>query len=86
MRKLVAKPFILARVALPPWQKSFEVLGGRGFGQFGEQMRKVRIRLQIAGLGGFNERIQARAGGGARPCLAREPVFASNPPGDILCE
>jgi hypothetical protein len=54
------------------------VIGGRGFGQFGEQVREVRVRLDAARLGGFDDRIQPRAGRGAGDCLAKEPVFSSD--------
>ena len=59
-----------------PGQEGFEVICDRGFRQFGEQVREVRVRLDAARLGGLDERVQARAGRRADDCLAKEPVFS----------
>jgi hypothetical protein len=69
-----AETVIILRI---PGKESFEVLGGRGSGQLGEQMREIRVRLDAAGLGGLDERIQARAGYGAGDRLTEKPVPAS---------
>jgi hypothetical protein len=55
-------------------QERFEVGDGVAVRQAGEQIGEVGVRLDAIGLGGFDQRVQVGAGGGARLGVAEQPV------------
>ena len=58
-----------------PGQQRLVVVGGLGQWQAGEDMPQVLVRLDTAGLGRFDERVQVGAGLGAGDGVAEQPVL-----------
>jgi hypothetical protein len=54
------------------------VIGAGGLGKFGEEAREIRVRVDAIGAGGFDQRVQSGACGGASVRIAFWTRLASS--------
>lgn len=58
-----------------PRQEGLEVFDGDGGGQAAQHVAQSQIRLDVVGLGGFDQRVEQRAGTRTGLGVGEEPRF-----------